>query len=259
MGEAFITARGGGAALNFKLLAYATEEALLAATPAENTIGIITDTPINGYYFGVAEPSPAAAGMVWITVGADSQVAFSATKKNPIMVYPLSAKQYVDGAWADVTAMSYQGSEWVALFTGTYLYNKGDECTDLTGGWVGKNGGSYYSKGTLTKNEASIYIGATGGTKLIHAATTNLIDLTDVSALYVNVIDFSGDESSLAVNNSSTSWSTGGVAAKVNITGVGLFMLDVSALTGKYYVSVYTTSEDSSDPAEATFDEVYML
>ena len=55
---------GGGAALNFKVLAYATEEVLLAATSVENTIGIITETPITSWIFSATEPSPAAAGMV---------------------------------------------------------------------------------------------------------------------------------------------------------------------------------------------------
>ena len=115
---------GGGAALNFKVVGYATEEALLAAAPAENTIGIITETPITGYIFSVEEPSPATAGLVWVIIGKSSQVAFNALKKDSVMVYPLSAKQYVDGAWADVTAKSYQGGEWVDWFDGT-VYDNG--------------------------------------------------------------------------------------------------------------------------------------
>ena len=89
MGEAFMPRGGGGAALNFKVLAYATEEALLTATPANNTIGIITETPITSWIFSATEPSPAEAGMVWITVNTYSSVKFNALKKNGIQVYPI--------------------------------------------------------------------------------------------------------------------------------------------------------------------------
>ncbi len=115
---------GGGTALNFKVVGYATKEELLAATPAENTIGIITEIPITGYHFGKEEPSPAAAGMVWITTGTRSPVEFNALKKNAIQVYPISAKQYIGGAWVDVTAMSYQGGEWVEWIS--FLYDRGE-------------------------------------------------------------------------------------------------------------------------------------
>ena len=49
---------GGGASspLNFKIVAYATEEELVAAQPKENTIGVITTTPINGWVFDSEDP-----------------------------------------------------------------------------------------------------------------------------------------------------------------------------------------------------------
>ena len=49
---------------------------------------------------------------VWFLIGTSSTVAFNATKKNPIMVYPRSAKQYVGGAWVNKTAKIYQGGVW---------------------------------------------------------------------------------------------------------------------------------------------------
>lgn len=108
----------GGADLNFEVVAYDTEENLLASTPTENTIGIVTDTEINGWIFSVTEPETPAGGetQVWIATGAFSPVEFNAVENNGIKVYPLSAKQYVDGAWVDKTAKSYQGGEWVDWF-----------------------------------------------------------------------------------------------------------------------------------------------
>lgn len=52
------------------------------------------------------------SGMVWIYTGAASAVEFNALKKNSIQVYPMSAKQYVDGAWVDKIAKSYLDGAW---------------------------------------------------------------------------------------------------------------------------------------------------
>jgi hypothetical protein len=61
-------------------------------------------------------------------------------KKNNITVYPLSAKQYVNGAWVDKEAKSYQNGAWVEWMT--YLYNRGNEFELLTGGWTVLNEGN---------------------------------------------------------------------------------------------------------------------
>lgn len=105
--------KGGYNPLNFKVMAYATEEDLNAATPKENTIGVITAVPISTWTFSATEPTEPMEGMVWISTGTDSPAAFNALKKNDIQVYPVFAKQYIGGAWVDKTAKSWQGGEWV--------------------------------------------------------------------------------------------------------------------------------------------------
>jgi hypothetical protein len=103
---------GGGASLNFNVKGYATEELLMAATPKENTIGIITTTPITSWIFSATEPAEPVEGMAWIATGTSSTVEFGALKKNGIRVYPISAKQYVNGKWGAVNAYIYQGGVW---------------------------------------------------------------------------------------------------------------------------------------------------
>lgn len=153
---------GGGASLNFKVLAYDAEIELLAATPAENTIGIITNTPITSWMFSAEEPSPAVPGMVWITISNSSPVAFNALKKNGVMIYPISAKQFIVDAWVDVPAKSYQADEngtlkWNAWLV--YLYNNGDN-ESVSGGWATIRGysGAYTdtSAPACTVNDDSI-------------------------------------------------------------------------------------------------------
>ena len=104
----------GGAGLNFKVKAYASE-LLLPATAAENTIAVITETAISSYVFSADEPEAPDEGMVWFAVGTSSSAEFNALRKNELNIYPLSAKQYVSGAWVDVEAKIHQHGEWMDL------------------------------------------------------------------------------------------------------------------------------------------------
>lgn len=123
---------GGGTALNFAVKAYATEAELLAATPKENTIGIITTAPITSWIFSTTEPEAYAEGMVWVITGTARQNEFNALKKNGIHVYPVSAKQYVSGAWVDVIAKRWQGEVWVDFIY--YIVNGNtSKITNITG------------------------------------------------------------------------------------------------------------------------------
>lgn len=137
---------GGSGGLNFKIVSYATESELLADTPKENTIGVITSIPITGYHFGTEEPSPAAAGMVWITTGTSSTIAFNALKKNAIQVYPISAKQHISGAWVDVAVKSYSNGKWVELVTDCILVPN----SKYTWRCLNHNSVSVGSSGTVT-------------------------------------------------------------------------------------------------------------
>ena len=114
-------AGGGGTALNFRVVG-GTEA---PANPAANCIWVNTDVDITSWVFSAEEPSPAEPDMVWIRIATSSPVAFNALKKNGIMVYPMSAKQYIDGTWLDKTAKSGKGGAWVDWAADTVLYNSG--------------------------------------------------------------------------------------------------------------------------------------
>lgn len=176
----------GGASLSFKIIPYATEAALLAASPAENIIGVVTTSKITSWIFAADQPSDASEGLLWIKTGTASPVAFNALKKNGITVYPLIAMQYVGGVWTDVTAKSYQGGAWVDWWAGE-LYDSGDEFTAITGGWLFKgvnneiSGTTYY----ITKNSDHIQVKAPGSGNLAGASPEKAIDLSSFSTLHV--------------------------------------------------------------------------
>jgi hypothetical protein len=119
--------------LNFELVAYPSEVELNVATPAENTIGVITQNPITGWYFSATQPENMKEGEVWISVGASSGVEFNALKEKMIMVYPASVKQWVNSKLNDVTAKSYKNGAWVEWRSGGYIFSSN---SGLTSGYT---------------------------------------------------------------------------------------------------------------------------
>lgn len=128
---------GGGNPLNFKVVGGTAEP----SNPKENTIWVNTDKEITGWHFATEQPDDMKEGEVWFSTGTYSTTEFNALKKNGIQVYPISAKQYVGGAWVNKVAKSYQGGAWVDLRV--YLYNDGNEFIDITGGWGGYPNAKY--------------------------------------------------------------------------------------------------------------------
>ena len=231
-----MTGGGGGAALNFDVKAYATEEALLAAVPKENTIGVITQTAITSWAFSATEPAEPVAGMVWISTGNSSGVAFNALKKNAIQVYPLSAKQYVDGAWVDVTAYSYQGGEWVGWITYIAI-NEND--------WYKRN--PYptvsYSYGTYDFSKNSLKGKVTGPNQNVSLVKKEKVDFSAISKVkFVYDLDtnLGGSGQILAVVSTSDydASSDSDICTKLIFDKATkqTANLDVSGVSGQYYL-----------------------
>ena len=229
---------GSGGGLNFKVVCNPQP-----AYPKENTIWVDTDVDITSWIFSATEPSPAEAGMVWIAVGTSSTVEFNALKKNGIQVYPISAKQYIGGAWVDKTAKSYQGGEWVEWVT--YLYKSGDECTDITGGFTVVSG--------FTKKADSLYCAATLSNEgFVH--TTKKIDLSQIRSIYIRAT-ISENKWGVFLSAANSPDKADRVAhIVIEETGDITKMLDVSGLGNEVYVTLYAT-----DGATITVHEIWAV
>lgn len=228
----------GGASLNFKVLGGTSQP----ASAKENTIWVNTDQKINGYILSATEPEAPAEGMVWISIGIESGVAFSVTKKNPVMVYPISAKQYISGSWMDKVAKSYQDGAWVDWIT--YLFNNGDECTERTGGW----------SGAWTNANGYFHITANGNTTWYPECTANKIDLTNVNTIIIQyeITDVgTGLQYSMRLGTLSAKPGVALSSAPSYVSSVvcseaeNKAVLDVSTLSGEYYV-VFTAPSSTS-------------
>lgn len=236
-----INAAGGGSGLNFSIVCDVTQP-----TPRENMIWVNTGTQLNGYAFASSAPTSPLNGMVWILTASSSAVAFNAAKKGTLMVYPIMCKQYLSGAWTDVTAKSYINGAWTDWIV--YLYSPGNPHEELTGGWEGKahrrvdtvDGYSVSSVApTITQGSESMTVTLSAPTYYNYsgsARTVSKIDLTDFSRIIFD-FTFSGGTVYVYVTQSDTSYNA---VKQLAVTGgsSNAAELDVSDLTGEFYVGI---------------------
>ena len=224
--------------LNFKVVAYPGKDALKAATPAENTIGIVTSNKITSWVFSSTAPATPVEGMVWIATGVTSSTSFNVLKKNELRVYPLFARQYTGGIWEEVTAFTYMNNAWSSWRM--YLFEDGNEHKEITGGWTGG-----VNNGTLSVNNLEI------------SRTVNKIDFTNYSTLYVELSENNcPGKAWQLISVTENSATTGDAAHETDYAArwiinppdfqivSGLKTIDVTNLTGSYYVklSAYSTT-----------------
>lgn len=116
---------GGGSGLNLSIRRFSTVDGLLAASPRENTVGIVSETDISGYLVSRDTPETPAEGFLWILTGTSGKNVLSLRRKNPVMLYPLLARQYVGGVWTEVQAYIRRAEQWEPWWDGR-LYAPGD-------------------------------------------------------------------------------------------------------------------------------------
>lgn len=166
-----------GVELNFKVVGGTIQP----TSPSENMIWVNTSTTITSWVFSATQPT-GATGMVWIFTGTTSTVEFNALKENGIMVYPMSAKQYVSGAWVDKIVKIYQGGAWTeSAIPRTYIFKSGEGALVTTKSRSGRN-----SSVTLTQDSIAFYCG-TGDTGTV-IQTQDPISLTSFSKLKARAV-----------------------------------------------------------------------
>ena len=228
-----------GVELNFDVVGGTSQP----SNPKENTIWVNTSKTITDWVFSATQPT-AASGRVWISTATSSTVKFNALKKNSIMVYPLSAKQYVSGAWVDKAARNYHGGAWVTWWSGE-LYDSGNEYTAFTDGWKAT---TFAGSTKVTKDTTSMTIKTDYGDDALYCSKK--IDLTNFSQFVVTGKSFrnNGSAERRAGNTKICIWSAIGSSASSNRAAYtdypaedydGELKLNVANLTGEYYVGVF--------------------
>ena len=151
------------------------------------------------------------------------------------------------------------------------LYNVGNEYKNTTSGWELIKSNSATS-GVVTKNSNNMYLytGTTGSSspreKSVYACAVNLINLSNYSKLYItveNVVYTDRANITLCVNTvkhtaSSAIWGSG-VASK-QMTTNGTHTVDISSLTGNYYIYVdlYASADYTSAKASCNIVKIWL-
>lgn len=220
----------GGAGLNFKVICNPQPN-----TAKENTIWVDTDR-INNYYFSATQPENMVDYDVWFPVGSSSAVAFSATKKNTVMVYPISAKQHIGGAWVNKEAKSFQNGVWVDWVA--HLFKAGSGA--LVEFTLGKEQNAVTP--TIT-NDAFVFTeNSSGSYNWAYAITKEPIDVTDISTIYVEAtVTSSGKNLMFGTSESNSSPHSAPTDGFTNMQTAGtkkVYSFDTEGISGNRYFKI---------------------
>lgn len=218
-----------GVELNFDIIGGTTEP----SNPKENTIWVNTDVTIPKWQFSIAEPNDPAEGMIWIKTSnyADPSVEMNALAENYIQIFPNSCVQYVNGAWVDKDPQTYRNGKWVDWTL--YIYDTGVINEEIAGSLAMTNSYNSYSA-----DATQIHFWSIGHNQWGTLYFNKSIDLTNYKTLYYTgkmLQTGAGDhwgQMKIAIFNESMTE----VSSKSGPMGQGTYTLDVSNLSGKYYI-----------------------
>ena len=251
MGDCFITRRGGVG----KVTAIAVENAEnLPSSKREGTIAVISSISVKSVYVQNTEPTAPVAGDVWVNTGVSSTapvVVGNAT------IYPVGVKQYTTGVWKDVSAYVFLSGSWNMLEM--YLFKDGDQCEDVTGGWIAAT----QMNGVAQMTDSALEAGSATAGQTYNRVAFRTADAVDISAYKTlratfTPMTFVHSSNMVAVGVTGTAFAegqlSGGSATTINtpagcMTGYAstnnqkadYFTLeyDISTLSGSAYVVVY--------------------
>lgn len=258
---------GGGSDLNFKVVSFDAEEELFAASPKENTIGVITSDPINGWTVNEKEPTEHLDRMIWISTGTYGTVEFNALKKNSVQIYPVNVRQYADGQWKVVDAYIYQGESWVEISGRVYLVENGIVNTDLTGDFSAL---AYGPSSSNASRKAPSVVKANNNIQIYHKTTgdascsgswfsKNAIDLSKFGKYRIHLIDTVGENHiritiAKTVTDKYTEVAGFGLAGKTE----GVYDIDISSLSGVYFVGISLYGNLDAATRGLWFDDLWL-
>jgi hypothetical protein len=183
-------------------------------------------------------------------VGAINEVFTSASNGKSLIANAITGKGVSTSPSATYQQLAGNIGLLGAYLPRTYLYNAGDECTALTGGWTGV---TIKGNATETKNTDNLYVASNTGVSDGIFFTNNAIDLTNYTKLMLAYTsdDYNNGWACVAVGDSQTV----NAYPDNNITGktledyrgpVATAELDITAITGAHYIKIGTGSGSSS-------------
>lgn len=148
-----------------------------------------------------------------------------------------------------------------------YVYKEGEEYSSFTGGWNFTAATNYGGYSRNQDNEIQVYVVDANTWTLSSACTNNAIDVTNYTALKFNVTQASIIGSSsysfkqIGLSNSNSRMGSSGSTVREGTCNVGLVTINVSDLTGSYYVCTeewqVTAGTGNSGGAKVHFNRAY--
>ncbi len=162
MAEALIMRRGGGKGASFTFN-HVTSELLLPASAKDNTVTLISSTPVNHVFIGEVAPTASLqAGDVWATLSPQG-IDVEALSKPKVLVRIGTVFQYIGSAWVEQKSFIWNNAKWTVTQMYCFYY-PGELCVPITGGWefnsasvanaYVRDGYLYFSYGTGSYNTA---------------------------------------------------------------------------------------------------------
>lgn len=228
---------GGGGGANFLVKRYATEAALLADAPKDGTLGVITSVPMTTWRMSFADSSSPVEGMVQIRLGTDSNIDFSASKKNYVRVCPLYAKVYSGGEWQDAVLMGRKNGAWVSPWK---VFVKGMLAVEPV---------TLYGKAVFDSDGLTLTSTASSGA---FASAYVQMDITNYRRIYVKAYSNFGTaqgqlEAKMGIASAvkdSNAWISY-ADMKVSSSGTNEYTLDISNKVGTVYVQCHVRGNTS--------------
>lgn len=237
------------------------EFTLTEDTLCRMNFAVRSGTIINGLnvYFQVEQGRSAtsflkgnANGQVWIKPNYNSAVAFEALKnkgKNIVILQPGEVYMFTEsGGWKlQSECKIYQGGAWKALEVAEatwdgYYFKNGEQYTDITGGWSTDGWGN---SGTTTV-DSTIVVSAFNN-QLAVVSTKNTVDLSNAKKLWFDSPKGNnGSGNGYLCLTSAKSITSATIVTSVQINA-GRGSVDVSSLSGKYYICLYAQNSAYAD------------
>lgn len=267
--DSFAELTQGKININQGAAVYQAEVAVLeinssGVTAIERQMELVSPGAGTGAFAAIAVTYPAGS-TVTVT---DGKITYTApnTSGGALFIIPYAATWTVtatdgtDTARKTVEITTEGQSVSVELYYRLYFYKEGDQCVDITGGWnsdvtVKKFGTVTMSKITPTFAETAMILDlASAGTYDYVPVSSGLVDLTQIDTIYVEYdVPVKFYHARFLVSNTTTFATVDGSEAAANIEfeiNVGddyTLMLDVSALTGEYYIVAFSFRGESID------------
>ncbi len=234
------------------------------ANPRDGVVWVESATAGKKYVVSKTEPQNPATGLIWIALSGDSII----TAK----VY-----EYNGSSWASTSAYIYANGEWVQFsYNIVYLYNEGDKCVNLTGGWYTKawaldgSTGAFGSEPTVEYGNKTAYMHMqVGGGDTDGGGgwfTNNPINLAGYKSIIFNVTSAQFNNSNYTLSNLGVYNTANRYFSGIATTGMSwengatytdkTFSVDVSKISSSYRVGVYFRCHGNY--MGATFDKIYL-